>query len=126
MLKLVQKHSEVTSGLNKIKQFSLLLDFSKPLGPETLGERAGGHSSEQSYLTMEFFSPQNVSITWNTCHSDISTTWNTLFLNGHTHDIWKFPGQGLNLSHTCIAGVAMLGQGLNPHLCSDSAAAHCS
>ena len=23
------------------------------------------------------------------------------FIYGHTHDIWKFPGQGLNPSHNC-------------------------
>ena len=27
-----------------------------------------------------------------------------LFLNGCTHDMWKFPGQGLNPSHSCNNG----------------------
>ena len=26
------------------------------------------------------------------------------FFNGHTHNIWKFLGQGLNLSHSCDLG----------------------
>ena len=29
----------------------------------------------------------------------ISRMKNNLFFNGHTHGIWRFPGQGLNLSH---------------------------
>ena len=29
----------------------------------------------------------------------ISRMKNNLFFNGHTHGIWRFPGQGVNLSH---------------------------
>ena len=29
--------------------------------------------------------------------------WKTFFFSlcGHTHGMWKFPGQGMNLSHSC-------------------------
>ena len=53
-----------------------------------------------------------------------------LFIYGHPCGIWKFPGQGLNLSHRCDlcchGGNARSfsplrrGQGLNLHLCSDA------
>ena len=38
-----------------------------------------------------------------------------LLFNGHTHDIWKFPGQGLNLSHSCDLPCSCLSNGsFNP------------
>ena len=37
-----------------------------------------------------------------------------LFLNGHTHSMWKFPGQGLNLSHSSDPLTHRAGPGIPP------------
>ena len=51
------------------------------------------------------------------------------FFNGHTHNIWKFPGKGSNPSNSCdlchscsnVGSFNLLhwGRGSNPFLCSD-------
>ena len=37
-----------------------------------------------------------------------------LFKNGHTHSMWKFPGQGLNLSHSSDPLTHRAGPGIPP------------